>query len=72
MLVKFQPIFVADTKVIDGYNFAATLMFGEKFRNIIFRSSGGVWVTIYVLCTTKNIQKNHSLQNQSEDFLMTG
>ena len=52
MLVKFPPIFVADTKVIDGYNFAATLMFGEKFRNIIFRSSGGVWVTIYVLQKT--------------------
>ena len=31
MLVGFPPIFVADTKIIYGYNFVAPLNFGEVF-----------------------------------------
>ena len=61
MLVKFPPIFVADTKIIDGYNFVAPIMFLGKFRNIIFQMGGGVWVTIYVHCTTNNVQRNYSV-----------
>ena len=37
MLIGFQPIFVADTKIIYGYNFVAPLMLhhGEKIIIII-------------------------------------
>ena len=38
MLIGFQPIFVADTKIIYGYNFVAPLMLhhGDIILSIIF------------------------------------
>ena len=36
MLVKFPPIFVADTKIIYGYDFVAPLKYGAIFGGPVF------------------------------------